>query len=84
MWTKITFLEAIRYGEGKGVLLKPQDAYINVADAKGFVLHMDDGSRLGAVSRFQAKPYDVDDDPVDGETEPIVWPLTPAFYVWEE
>jgi hypothetical protein len=84
MWTKMAFLEVIRYGDGKRVLRQDTDAYIPLAEAKGMVLHLDDGSRLAVVSRFQAKPYDVDDDCVDGETEPVVTPLPPEFYLWEE
>lgn len=84
MWKKITFEEAIRYGEGKAILGCAQYAYINLADASGTVLHLDDGSRLAVVSRFTAKPYDVDDDCVDGETLPTVSPGSSEFFLWEE
>ena len=83
MWTKITFEEAIRYGEGKVILTRGY-YHISLADASGTVLHLDDGSRLAVVSRFTAKPYDVDDNCVDGETVPDVATGSPEFLLWEE
>jgi hypothetical protein len=84
MWERINFVQAIRHGEGKAVLQLREEVYVSQADAPGVVADFDDGSRLAAVSRCMAKPYDVDDDPVDGETEPTVKPCSPEFYLWEE
>jgi hypothetical protein len=84
MWTRISFEDAVRYIEGKVVRLQLDEVYISLADAKGVVLNLDDFSRIAAVSRCTAKPYDVDDDCVDGETEPVVTPCSPEFYLWEE
>lgn len=84
MWKQVSPVTWIRAAEGKSIVRLDLEAYISLADAKGIALHLDDGSRLGVVSRFKGKPYDVDDDPVDGETEPIMWALPPEFYLWEE
>ena len=83
MWKQIEFAAAVRHGNRR-MLLRTYLAFIDRANAYGQVLQFDDETRLGAVSRYDGKPYDVDNNPVDGETEPTVAAMPPEFFLWEK